>query len=191
MREKNLWRGELVRLAAIEPERDAAVMGKWTHDSEYTRLRDSNPARPRLAASVRERLVDDGERPVGALHLGIRTLAGDQLIGTILLDSIRWNHAYGWLGIGIGEREYWGRGYGTEAVRIGLHYAFTELNLWRVALSVLATNVRALRAYEKAGFVIEGRVRGLAHIDGERYDEVFMGVLRREWESGQAGREAG
>jgi len=190
MREKNLWRGELLRLAAIEPERDAAVMAKWTHDSEYTRLRDSNPARPRMAASVRERLVDDGKRPIGALHLGIRTLADDQLIGTILLDYIRWNHAYGWLGIGIGERALWGQGYGTDAVRIILRYAFTELNLWRVALSVLATNARAMRTYAKAGFVIEGRVRGLAHIDGERYDEVFMGVLRREWESGQVNREA-
>lgn len=177
-----LWRGKLVRLCAIEAERDAPIVARWSRDSEYRRLRSSAPARPIMATQIKHGWEADGEMRMGAVSLAIRTLAEDQWIGTVLLDGICWNHGFGWLGIGIGEREFWGRGYGTEAVQIILRYAFTELNLWRVSLSVLAANPRARRAYEKCGFVVEGRVRGLAHIDGERIDEVFMGILRDEWE---------
>ncbi|HKZ70991.1 MAG TPA: GNAT family protein [Anaerolineales bacterium] len=176
------WQGDLVWLGAIESEQDAAIVARWSRDSEYWRLRDSAPARPITAAQAKRDWEADGGRAAGAVFLAIRTLVEDRLIGTALLDGIGWPHGFGWLGIGIGEREFWGKGYGTDAVQVILRYAFTELNLWRVSLSVLATNARAIRAYEKCGFVLEGRVRGLAHIDGERIDEVFMGILREEWE---------
>jgi RimJ/RimL family protein N-acetyltransferase len=86
------------------------------------------------------------------------------------------------LGVGIGNRAYWGQGYGSEAVRLTLGYAFEELNLHRVSLSVLGDNPRAIRAYEKCGFVREGQWRELAHYDGQWSDEVVMGILRSEWE---------
>ena len=74
-----------------------------------------------------------------------------------------------------------GKGYGTEAVRLALKFAFDYLNLERVALSVQANNPRAIRAYEKAGFVREGLLRRDAYRNGEYIDVVQMGVLREEF----------
>ena len=85
-------------------------------------------------------------------------------------------------GIGLGERNYWGNGYGTDAMQIMLRYAFRELNLHRVSLDVFEYNPRALHSYEKAGFQIEGRRRKMVQRDGRRYDMIFMGILREAWE---------
>ncbi len=63
-----------------------------------------------------------------------------------------------------------------------LRFAFTELNLRRVTLDVFEYNPRAMRSYEKAGFVVEGRMRGMLKREGKRWDLVFMGILRDEWE---------
>ena len=63
-----------------------------------------------------------------------------------------------------------------------LRFAFNELNLWRVTLGVYAYNPRAIRSYEKAGFRREGLVRGDCRRDGQRWDSVFMGILREEWQ---------
>jgi RimJ/RimL family protein N-acetyltransferase len=104
------------------------------------------------------------------------------LIGFIGLFGIEWNHGNAWVGIGLGERDYWGKGYGTDAMCAILDYAFNELNLYRVTLDVFEYNPRAIRSYEKAGFQLEGRVRKMIHRDGRRWDVLVMGVLRDEWE---------
>ena len=82
----------------------------------------------------------------------IRTLDDDRIIGEIGLDGIRWTHGDCFVGIGLGEREFWGKGYGTDAMKIILRYAFTELNLRRVTLDVFEYNPRGVRSYEKVGF---------------------------------------
>jgi RimJ/RimL family protein N-acetyltransferase len=84
------------------------------------------------------------------------------------------------LGIGLG-REYIGRGYGTDAMRIIVGYGFREMGLHRIELSVAPFNMAGIRAYEKAGFTEEGRRRELVWHDGRWYDEVMMSVLDHEW----------
>ncbi|HLF27178.1 MAG TPA: GNAT family protein [Anaerolineae bacterium] len=173
-----LFIGERVRLAAFNPERDAEVVARWSRDSEYWRLITSDPSRPRLAARVKEDLAKTSP---DENYFAIHTLGDDRLIGDVGLWIPSWIHADAWVGIAIGERDYWGRGYGTDAMRVILRYAFTELNLHRVSLSVLASNARALRSYAKAGFTLEGRARHISRWDGEWYDDVYMGILRNEW----------
>jgi RimJ/RimL family protein N-acetyltransferase len=85
------------------------------------------------------------------------------------------------VGLSIGARENWGKGYGTEMMHLLLRYAFMEVNLRRVTLAVFEYNPRAIRTYEKAGFRHEGRVRGRLKRDGKRWDMLIMGVLREEW----------
>jgi RimJ/RimL family protein N-acetyltransferase len=86
------------------------------------------------------------------------------------------------LGIAIGDRDYWGQGYGREAIALLLDYAFQLRNFRKVWLRVHASNERAWRAYKACGFVEEGRLRAHVWSDGKYDDILMMGVLRVEWE---------
>jgi RimJ/RimL family protein N-acetyltransferase len=180
---KHLFQGELVRFVAAEPQLAAGLFAKWMRDSEFVRLLDTDPARLLSVDKYKEWFEKDllEEQKNEELFFLIRTLEEDLTIGLIGLDGIQWVHGDAWVGIGLGEREYWGKGYGTDAMRILLRYAFEELNLHRLSLSVFEYNSRAIRSYEKVGFVIEGRARQFLNRDGGRYDMIFMGILRDEW----------
>lgn len=175
----NLFRGELVRLVAPS-ERDAPVLARWSEDADYLRAVDSDYARPLSAEEAALRLNPEDSDP-NKVEFHLRTLADDRLIGFVALHSIEWNNGAGLLAVGIGEPEYRGKGYGTDALQLLLRYAFDELNLYRVGLDVIATNTRAIRAYEKLGFQREGLMRGAVLRDGLRIDRVFMGILRDDW----------
>ena len=112
---------------------------------------------------------------------GIRTLDGDQLIGNCSLMQTDWRNRKAVLGIGIGDKAYWGKGYGSEATALLMEYAFDELNLHRVELEVYDFNERARRAYEKVGFVHEGICREALFRDGAYHDIHIMGLLREDW----------
>ena len=88
--------------------------------------------------------------------------------------------------ISIGEPDAWGNGYGTEATELMLSLAFDRIGLHRVGLSVFSFNERAIRAYEKAGFQIEGRGREAIVREGRRWDEITMGVLAPDWRARRA-----
>lgn len=90
------------------------------------------------------------------------------------------------LGITIGDRAYWGRGYGRDAIQVLLAYAFRLRGFRRVYLSVNGNNPRAIRAYQACGFVEEGCLRAHVWSNGAYVDLVYMGVLRQEWQDQQA-----
>ena len=83
----------------------------------------------------------------------------------------------------MGEPEFWGKGYGSDAMNVILRFGFRQLNLNRVNLNVFEYNPRAIRSYEKVGFQIEGRERQWIAREGKRWDIIYMGILRREWEA--------
>ena len=170
--------GELVRLAMFEPERNAPIMARWNQNSEYQQLLDSDTARLWSVKQIREFFEKDS---ADRYHFAIRTVAEDRTIGFIDLSVSDWTARNAWVGIGIGEREDWGKGYGTQAMQLLLRFAFAELNLERVSLSVFAYNPRGYRSYEKCGFQEEGRMRQFINRGGERHDMIFMGILRDAW----------
>ena len=92
-----------------------------------------------------------------------------------------WNASDSFVGLGIGDRNEWGKGYGTEAMNLMLEFAFTEINLRRVTLTVFEYNPRAIRSYEKTGFHHEGRLRQFLTREGRHWDMLYMGILREEW----------
>jgi RimJ/RimL family protein N-acetyltransferase len=178
---RDLYRGKLDRLAMESSEDWAKAMTRWQRDTEYHRLADSDPARPWSEKKHKEWIEKRMDRDSGDFFpFSIRTLAEDRLIGEITL-SVNWVESNAWVGIIIGERDCWGKGYGTDAMRLVLAYAFMELNLSRVTLGVHAYNPRAIRSYEKAGFKIEGAMRGETLREGRRTDGLYMGILRDEW----------
>jgi RimJ/RimL family protein N-acetyltransferase len=102
-----LFLGEQVRLAAYNLETDAEAIARWSRDSEYWRLVSPRPFQPSSVKQARQRLEDiQPDEHVFA----IRTRAGDRFIGGIGLWANQWTHGDAWVGIHIGEREYWGKG---------------------------------------------------------------------------------
>ena len=179
----NLFQGSLVRLAAVDPEEMSKAMPRWNLDSEYYRMLDSAPPMLWSEKKVKEWIDKDLDKdPAEDLFFSIRTLADDRLIGFISLFDNPGHTGDALVGIGIGERAYWGKGYGTDAMRVMLAYCFNELNYRRLSLITFEHNPRGIRSYEKAGFVLEGRTRGAMLREGRRWDWLWMGILREEWE---------
>lgn len=178
----DLFRGELVRLTAEEPETEARSEIRWRRDSEFMRLLDTEPVHFSSEKKIREwfeQRNDKGLQPE-RYNFGVRTLAEDKLIGFfgMFVDLV---HSEARVGIGIGERDFWSQGYGTDTMNVCLRYAFMELGVQRVALEVFEYNPRAVRSYEKAGFQLEGRTRKDVMREGKRMDTLWMGILREEW----------
>jgi RimJ/RimL family protein N-acetyltransferase len=185
---ENIFRGELVRLAALDPEEVAAAVSRHSRDSEYFRLMDSSPCRLYTKEGTKKWI----EKQLEEQHVfpfAIRALADDRLLGDVGLGHVYWSHGDTFLGIGIGERDFWGKGYGTDAMKVALRYAFAELNLRRVTLNVYEYNPRAIRCYEKLGFQHEGRVRRHLNREGRRWDLIYMGITKEEWLASNAGHQ--
>lgn len=101
--------------------------------------------------------------------------------GEIRLDNVNSQDRRAMMAIGINNPALLGKGFGTEAITLLLRHAFAEMKLHRVGIRVLAYNKRAIRAYEKCGFVVEGRERETAYVNGNWHDDIMMGVLDREF----------
>ena len=93
-----------------------------------------------------------------ALAMAIHEQATDRLVGTCAFSQLDGDNGSALYHITIGEKDAWGHGYGTEATRLMLDHAFGTLGLHRIALYVFEFNERAIRAYQRCGFVVEGRV---------------------------------
>jgi RimJ/RimL family protein N-acetyltransferase len=112
---------------------------------------------------------------------GIRLTENQKLIGSCQLFNIHPVFRSAELQIRIGEADELSKGYGKEAVHELIKYGFFQLNLERIYLQVFADNIRAIKAYEKAGFLKEGSQRHAAFIDGNYKDIIMMGILKNEF----------
>jgi RimJ/RimL family protein N-acetyltransferase len=178
----DLFQGDLVRLVAIDEDLIPDSFSRWSRDSYFWRLADTRPAYPKSVKSQKDVLEKEMEKGSSNLFwFMIRTLDDDRFVGDISLDGVNWSHGESFIGIEIGGRDNWDRGYGTDAMRVALRYAFEELNLYRVSLNVFGYNPRAIRIYEKVGFQHEGVQRQVLNRAGRRWDISYMGILQAEW----------
>jgi RimJ/RimL family protein N-acetyltransferase len=102
-------------------------------------------------------------------------------IGNCGYHQIDWRCRAAEVGIVIGEKRLWNQGFGTEAMSLLVCHGFETLNLNRVQLHVYENNPSAIRSYEKAGFVLEGRQRQAMYKNGKYFDILLMGILREDW----------
>ncbi|WP_139489093.1 GNAT family N-acetyltransferase [Brevibacillus dissolubilis] len=179
---KNLLTGERIRLTALTTD-DVPVMVTWYSDEYVLRHLDATPAKPYTAEKLTKWLEQNNSSDTSYVF-AIRTLDENLLIGYIALTAILWNNRVSWIEMLIGGEETRGKGYGTEALQVAIGFAFRELNLHRIQLSVFDYNIPGIRAYEKAGFKREGTYREFLHRDGQVFDMHLYGLLRHEWEQG-------
>ncbi len=182
MIETKVLEGEKVRLRPGE-ERDLPLFVRWFDDPEVRHwLHLSELPEPTLDSEWEsyERRREESD----LVGWTIETVRG-RPIGRIGLLRIEGVHGRAELGVSIGDKGYWGQGYGTEAIQLALRHAFEELGLRRVTLITDSDNERGLRCYEKCGFVREGLLHGHRLRYGRPLDMVVMGVLREEWNGGR------
>lgn len=183
-----LLHGTLVCLTALTPD-DLPIIAHWHEDVRFLRLYDARPAHPKSEADL-GRWLEELQTNDRTRAFAIRPLKGDKLLGTLELDGIIWPHGVCGMGIAIGDPANWGKGYGSEAARLGLAFAFDELNLHRVQATAFAYNAHSIALLEKLGFQREGVYREFLRRDGKRHDMVLYGLLEREWRAGGTGNRA-
>lgn len=180
---QDVFRGELTRVTNEEPAAYSQAAAHCRRDSELIRLGNSDPMKLFSEKNIRDRYtanrVEKGFEP-DRYFFSVRTLAEDKLIGYFTLQ-VNLIHNIALVGIAIEERDFWNKGYGTDMMKVCLRYAFSELGVYGVSLTLHSYNRRALRSYEKAGFRLEGRTRQDILREGERTDTLWMSILREEW----------
>ena len=176
----NLLRGEQVRLTAPTGA-DLPAITRWWADPDFLRLYNTAPAAPRNEEQLGRRFDFSSTSPDTFLF-AIRPLNDETLLGLLEFDGIDWSNRTTFASIGIGAAEHRGQGYGADAMRVGLRFAFHELNLHRVCLTVFSYNAPAIALYERLGFVREGVYREHIERDGQHFDMLLFGLLRHEWE---------
>lgn len=171
--------GNRIRLRAIERE-DIPTFVRWFNDPE---VRQHIQMYEPLSRAQEEKWFQAQLERKDEFVFAVEALAEGAWvhIGNTGLHRLDWKNRKAVLGIAIGEKAFWGQGYGTEAVRVLLRFAFLELGLHRVEVEVYAYNTRAIRCYEKAGFRQEGTRREALFRDGRWHDVYVMGILREEF----------
>ncbi len=175
-----MLKGEKVILREVRRS-DITNFLKWFNDPEVTQY--LGPYLPLTEMFEQKYIEDMAVRSTTDVPMVIEAIGkeGPVPIGTIGLHRISPKDHEGTFGIGIGEKEYWSHGYGSEAALLMIKYGFEQVNLHRIASGVFSFNERSLRMHRKIGFKDEGVRREALFRNGRYWDMVEFGYLATEW----------
>src|SRR3954469_5340281 len=173
--------GTLVTLRALT-QADIPRLTEFKNDVEVELLGGGDPPRPRPVEGVRDFFAEQA-RDRESQNFAIE--ADGKFIGDCGLFHADRRAGTAEAGIGIGDRDYWGRGYGREALRLLVDYGFRMQNYRKIWLSVHAGNERAIRSYRAVGFVEEGRLREQVWSGGRYEDIVLMALFRSDFSAAE------
>lgn len=176
--------GKTVVLRAFERE-DLKLVHRWQNDEDVMRLARSFPdhAISREALDARYEKAIKGDDFAEREYI-IQEKSSEQPIGWAGITLHRWNRkaTSADIGLAIGEKDRWRKGYGTDVVQLLLREAFEQLNLHRVGWWTFAENEGSLALAKKMGFREEGRIRDSVFFDNRYHDSVVLGLLKEEFE---------
>ena len=174
--------GKNIRLGPLKKEYISYYV-KWFNNPEMTQY--LGMIRP-MTLENEEQWYENAIKNQNAVYFAILLIdeGKEQLIGNCAVD-IDWRNKLGHLGITIGEKDLWGKGYGTEAMQLLINYSFQTLNIHKVELQVYDFNTRAIKSYTKLAFKEEGILRKSHYVNGKYVDLIVMGILKDEWDPTQ------
>lgn len=176
----SLLKSEKVFLRTVEKD-DLSLVLRWFNDAEVIQYLQMYLPMTRVAEEKWLERVGLSETNI-VFVIEVKTEEGGlKPIGTCGLHDIKWKDRQATIGIAIGEKDFWDGGFGTEAVKLLVEYAFFQLNLNRINSSVYDFNKRSLAMQKKVGFSIEGRRRQAIFKNGAYDDEIVLGLLRTEF----------
>ena len=172
-----MLKGKRLKLTPLKKEYIDKFLG-WLNDPEITQyLMRFRP----LTREMEEEWYNNLKSREDKIIFSILLNEDNQLIGNCGIEDLNWIDRTAICGVFIGDKEKQGKGYGTEALHLLVDYAFNTLNLNRIELLVYDFNDRAIRCYQKVGFIEEGRKRQAVFKNGKYYNVIFMSILREEW----------
>lgn len=171
--------GEKVYLVPLGEDDVTDKYVGWLNDPEVTRYLEVG--RVRSTRESVQRYVEKFKHSTSDLLLAIRQAGTGQHLGNVTLNNIDWTVRTGHLGILIGRKEWWGKGYALEALRLLITYAFQELKLHKVTAGAVIDNVPSIIMLKKLGFKTEGIFQQEAVVDGVYRDAVRLGLLQEEF----------
>ncbi|MDO5617347.1 GNAT family N-acetyltransferase [Kocuria sp.] len=171
--------GHKVRLRALE-ERDLDDLTAWWNDPKWMAYQAATVMPAPYSSQVDMFRKWSENSTSSSVGFSIENTVTGELVGHLTLWGIDPIVRAATLGIIIGSPHI-GQGFGADAISVLKRYAFDELALNKIELAVWEFNVRALRTYQRAGFVVEGRRRAAAFHDGRYWDQVQMGILSSEY----------
>lgn len=171
--------GEKLYLRGLERSDLEGDYFDWLNDTKVTKFLDSGvfPNTPEKMDEYYRTTVLSANN----IMLAIIDKESDKHIGNIKLGPINWITRIAPLGIMIGNKKFWGKGYGTEAIRLALDYTFKRLNLHKVTAGIAAIHQPSIKAFQKAGFEIEGRAKNQFFLDAEYYDSLYLGITKEHF----------
>ena len=172
------YEGDRIYFRPVEPT-DEPLLRKWINDPANWR---GLGVRGPLNTCREQEWIEQQSKSPDEVTFGVVVRPGHRLIGTAGLHRIHPIARRAEFGINLGDREFQNKGFGTETARLVMRYGFEELNLNRISLWVFGNNIRAIRCYQKAGFVHEGCDRQAVYVNGQYHDVYRFAILREEWE---------
>jgi len=166
-------------LSPLKPERDLSEYEKWVNDQDVTRFMGSG----RFPATAKELAdyISSYNRSKTGMLLRIFIKSSHKHIGNITLHQINWKDRHAEIGIMLGDKNEWYRGYGSEALHLIVSHAFNKINLHKVYAGVIKGNAASKRLFEKMEFREEGVLRQHFYLNGKYRDMYRLGLLKKEY----------
>lgn len=171
--------GKNIFLAPLSRDSDLSDYVCWLNDQETTRYMESGNFP--LSVDALKDYIDGFKSSSDGMLLGIFTKKDQKHIGNITLRQIDWRNSHAEIGVIIGDKDSRGKGYATEAIGLLADHAFNQLNLHKISSGMVKGNEASKKAFEKAGFKVEGVLREHFYLNGEHLDCYQMGLLRSEY----------
>lgn len=163
-----------IRLRPLQKEHINKRYLNWLNDPDITRFLETKKSTEKELKDFYQRILNNMNTVIFAIEVRKKHIGNAKL-------EINWKHKYASFGIMIGDKKQWGRGYGTRTAQLIADYAFNRLGMYAVTLGVYGNHTSAIKAYEKAGFMIRGRQPEMLDFEGNRVDKVIMGISLKEF----------
>jgi RimJ/RimL family protein N-acetyltransferase len=178
-----MYTGQNVRLRAYSRE-DIPIRLSYINDDEIANFLTDVIPYP-ILLHEEEKWFESISSQSDQYKFAIETIEGNQFIGGCSINGVDWKNSVATVGIFIGNKDYWGNGYGNDAMNVLISFIFSQMNINKIKLITYSFNKRAIKSFEKCGFVIEGILRREVFKDGCYYDKINMGMLREEFLRGK------
>lgn len=173
-----MYYGEKVCLRAYREE-DIPKATSFVNDEELKKLLVTNIPFPMTLWEEEEWIKSQKSNQDGSYNFAIEDIETKKYIGGCGIQEVNWLSRVATVGIMIGDKEYWGKGYGTDAMKVLIDFIFNKMNIRKIRLSTFSFNMRARKSYEKCGFEVEGILKDEIFKDGKYYDEIIMSVFNK------------